>query len=802
VNWPLLQNSLVFAAAATAIACLLGFTGAVFAAGLHPRLRNWFIGVAVVTLALPPFLVVNCWLHLFGVNGAWHLFLPLNIYSLQGAALLMGIMMWPIPMLAVWSAWQRLEGPQLEADLAVRGWSLIRGLLFPLARPAFFQGALLTFVMALNNFAVPTILQVKVFSSEVWIRFSSNFDPLGALLIAWPLIAVPLLLLLWIARREFPWPRLTGTLPWRLLREQFGRGIYWPAVVVSVGLACVSVGLPLFENLLFTRTWTELPGALAAGTPALLNSFLFSLSAAAIVTGGAVMTLSFFLSFGCRRPMGPVATALGWLFWMPFLVPGVFLGIALILVLNHGWLRALYVSPAVVLLAFSIRYLGLGWNPVLHAFSASDPELSDAARVEGASRWQMLRHVFWPQVAPQAGVACYVIFLLTLWDVESIILIYPPGGETLSLRIFNLLHYGHNPEVNALCFLLVLVAVVPLLFIWLVSRPGRSTLGGAACRAFPLMILCFLFCGCAPETADQSTLESRLFASVQVIGSRGAGLGQFLKPRSVAVDGADNFYVADMTGRVQRFASNGAFCSSWQMPQTDIGKPKGMCRDRDGNIVVIEPHYQRINHFTASGELLSQWGRAGTNAGQFTLPRAVAFNSRREAFVSEYGPLDRVQRFSVDRQSCIGSIGRAGTGPAEFNRPEGLCVDARDQLYVADSCNHRVQVFSNEGKLLRVYGKPGRGKGELSYPYDVCVDAAGRQYVCEFGNSRIQVFDTAGRPVEIIGGPGAAPGRFSNPWGIALDSAGNLYVADSQNHRVQKLVRRQNGTSTGRGFGQ
>jgi hypothetical protein len=229
------------------------------------------------------------------------------------------------------------------------------------------------------------------------------------------------------------------------------------------------------------------------------------------------------------------------------------------------------------------------------------------------------------------------------------------------------------------------------------------------------------------------------------------------------------------------------------------------------------------------------------------MPRAIAINSHDEAFVSEYGVVERVQRFnlvpiepilgstaaSTDRsrtgvpearqsgglpvvvtgshrpadsavqvQPKAGSgvspspqpgflnrFGRAGTAPGEFNRPEGLCLDAQDRLYVADSCNHRIQVFSREGKFIRAYGKPGQGLGELSYPYDILVDAAGRQYVCEFGNSRIQVFDAADHPVEIIGGPGAEPGQFNDPWSIAFDSAGNLYVADSQNHRVQKLIR-------------
>jgi DNA-binding beta-propeller fold protein YncE len=141
-------------------------------------------------------------------------------------------------------------------------------------------------------------------------------------------------------------------------------------------------------------------------------------------------------------------------------------------------------------------------------------------------------------------------------------------------------------------------------------------------------------------------------------------------------------------------------------------------------------------------------------------------------------------------------IGKAGTGPGEFNRAEGICVDAQDHIYVADSCNHRIQIFSADGKFIRQYGKAGSGLGELSYPYDIAVDARGDQFVCEFGNSRIQVFDANCQPVEIIGGPGAAPGRFANPWGVALDSRGNLYVADALNHRVQKLIRKESSVSS------
>ena len=151
-------------------------------------------------------------------------------------------------------------------------------------------------------------------------------------------------------------------------------------------------------------------------------------------------------------------------------MPGVLLGIFLIVVFNRPWLAAFYQSTGIVILAFIIRYCALGWNTVAYSVRSVDKDLTDAARLSGANRWQILRHVHWPQIAPQIAAAWYVVFLLCLWDVESMILVVPPGGETLALRIFNLLHYGHNAQVNALCVALLAVAVTPLV-LWKAIPP-------------------------------------------------------------------------------------------------------------------------------------------------------------------------------------------------------------------------------------------------------------------------------------------------------------------------------------------
>ena len=863
MNWPLLQNSLLVSAATALLALVFGCMAALWLAGAERRWRNLGLGLAVAALAMPPFLVTNCWLDLLGANGTLRDWLPLNIFTLPGAAWILALLLWPITTLAVWSRWERIEPELLEAEPALRGTALIRHLLLPIVRTPLLLSGALTFVLALNNFAVPAILQVKVFPAEMWIGFSTNFDSLAALKLSLPLIIAPLVLLIAFSRTDIAWPALRGNLPALMFRRQIGRGWFVAAGLVMLVICTLSVGVPVGQLASTKRTWAELPGAVEAGQGALWNSVWLAAATATLcvvasllnstrLQPGVGMRAIFrnrFNGFGGGREtvetvgdsnspqitrLKPGANERGSfalicrslfaiLSWLPFLIPGVLIGIALIWIFNRpatGWF---YSSFGIVLLAFVIRYFALGSSITRHALQTTDRDVNEAARMDGASPWQTLRHVQWPQIAPQVAAAWYVLYLLCLWDVESMVLIVPPGGETLALRIFNLLHYGHNAQVNALCLTLLGAAVAPLV-VWQIWRSVKACSVLRVPLAAGAAALCIMVAGCSPSSSSKSApVQSKFFERAEVIATRGVGVGEVNKPRSIALDHADNVYVVDMTGRVQKFSPGGAALLAWQMPQTTLGKPKGMGCDSDGNIIVVEPHYKRVNHFTTNGQLVAQWGLRGTNIGFLDMPRSVAMNSKREIFLSEYGLVERIQKFSLgvaltnaaplkwnsklsDAEALaetrptaatfLACYGKAGEGRGEFNRAEGICVDAQDRLYVADSCNHRVQVFTRDGKYIREFGKAGTGPGELSYPYDIKIDAAGNIFVCEFGNSRIQVFDDTGRSVEIIGGAGGRPGQFNNPWAIALDSHGNLYVADSLNHRVQKLIRKMSVVSS------
>jgi len=446
MNWPLLQNSLLVSTTASLAALVWGVTVALFVSGLNARGRAVVLGLAVIAVALPPFLVTSTWINLLGQTGAWRRWLPLSIYSLGGAAWVMSLLLWPVPLFFTLAAWAQIPRNHIENEDALCGVALLRWILVPSAQTALGQAMIVTWVLALANFAVPAILQVNVFPAELWIRFSTNFDFAGAAALSVPLILPPLCLAFGFRGRPLRWPRLEPALAATPFRRRLGAW-WWAAAGVASFVLFLGVCLPAVELGNSRRAWAELPAAWAAGGGALWASFQLAASTATLVAG---------LGLAAWR------WSAGQFLWVLWLVPGVFLGIGCILLFNRWPFTPFSQSSGVVILALTLRYAAIGWQGAYWSRQTLDPDLDDAARLDGANRWQLFRSVRWPQIALPLAATWYVVYLLTLWDVETILLITPPGGETLALRIFNLLHYGHNAQVDALCLILLGLALAPL----------------------------------------------------------------------------------------------------------------------------------------------------------------------------------------------------------------------------------------------------------------------------------------------------------------------------------------------------
>jgi hypothetical protein len=144
---------------------------------------------------------------------------------------------------------------------------------------------------------------------------------------------------------------------------------------------------------------------------------------------------------------------------------------------------------------------------------------------------------------------------------------------------------------------------------------------------------------------------------------------------------------------------------------------------------------------------------------------------------------------------------------ATLTYPQGLTLDEQGNLYVADTENHRVLVYqpplSNGMEASSVIGQtdmttnePATTDSGLNYPTDVAVDSQGNIYVADSENHRVLLFSAGATRASMVFGQGddftantpnnggVSADSLALPLGVAVDRDDNLYIADRDNERV------------------
>lgn len=211
-----------------------------------------------------------------------------------------------------------------------------------------------------------------------------------------------------------------------------------------------------------------------------------------------------------------------------------------------------------------------------------------------------------------------------------------------------------------------------------------------------------------------------------------------------------------------------------------LSEPGFATIDAEGRLWVTEPLTGAVRVFDGEGKEAASFSLE-VKPGVLREPRGIAISSAGEVFVSD--AFEQCVLVLNGSGLRVRTIGKRGAGPGEMREPRGLAI-AADKLYVADSGNHRVDVFALDGKFERAIGRRGFGDGELLAPNDVAVDASGRVFVADLGNQRIARFGVDGKFERAWGGMGPFAGLFHAPTGLAALGS-RVFVADRDNHRVQ-----------------
>lgn len=314
---------------------------------------------------------------------------------------------------------------------------------------------------------------------------------------------------------------------------------------------------------------------------------------------------------------------------------------------------------------------------------------------------------------------------------------------------------------------------------------------------------------------------------------------RFAIPIGLAVDAADNLYVADhMNYTVRKVTPEGvvttlagvAGCPD-SIDGTNgvprFGGPGDVAVDASGALYVAGNHEHTIRKITSVGTNWVVTTVAGTaqtpgsadgegSAARFNSPCGVTVDSSGDLYAADSGnhTIRKVTPSGVVT-TVAGAAGTPGSADglgsvARFNFPSDLAADSAGNLYVADQANHTIRKMARSGTnwvVSTIAGSPGNpgsqdgmgGSARFNCPSGVALYTNGSLYVADRVNSTIRKVTLVGTSwvVSTIAGFAGALGtndgtnawaRFYWPRGVATDSAGNVYAADTQNNTIRKIT--------------
>ena len=434
---------------ATAIGAPLGLALARIAVRGKSLLR---VALAAPVL-LPPYVVTLAWTYL----GSSHDLFSTWTYSLPAAIVVLGLVYYPLCMLATEVALRRIDGRLEEAALLIAPPRLVlRRITFPLAAPSVLAAALVIFVLSVSEFGVPGLLRVRVYTTEVFTAFAALYDFGRAMLLAVPLLVLCLIVAIvavaLASERLVSTRRSSGTRPPLLV------GWQRPAEVGAVVTVAIALGIPLMVLVREALAAESLSAVLDGSGRAIANSLFL-----ATIGATAVVGLALWLGYARARAHSRLGQLADVLFVVAFAVPSTIVGVGLIGLWNRpGLLGTLYGTNAMFILGYLARFVPVAALTIAAATRYVPVSHEEAAAVSGAGWLRTITRIVVPQIRLGLLTAWIIAFVLAFGELGVSILIAPPGEATLPIRIYTIIANTPPSHVATLALLQTAVILSPL----------------------------------------------------------------------------------------------------------------------------------------------------------------------------------------------------------------------------------------------------------------------------------------------------------------------------------------------------
>ncbi len=479
------KNSLIFASCAAALSFILGTVLAWLTERTNTPLRGIFVPLAVVPLILPGVLESIAWIFLlspkFGYLNVWLKYLfglqspPFNVFSLPGMIWVHSVGQVPLAFLMMTAAFKSMD-PSLEESAMMSGantWKTFRRVTFRLLMPTAGSVLLILFVRTLESFETPALIgipaRIYVYTSEIFLAFNEyppDYGRGGAL-------AVGLLLLsaigVWLYTRSTRESKKFQTVTGKAFRpRQFDLGlwrwfglafllVYFVFVVLLPFLVLLWASfLPFFaapswdavqklslDNYRYLQTFRPFWDAMK-------NSILL-----ATLTATAAMVLTSLIAWIVYKSRLPGVWLLDFLAFVPITIPGIVMGMALIL-LYVAFPIPIYGTIWMLLIAYVTRFIPYGMRSASGSIMQIHSELEEAAAASGASWWETFRRVTLPLLRPGFAAGWIYICIVSFREFSTSVLLATGESRVLSILLFTMFEQGQVTVVAAIGMLMIL----------------------------------------------------------------------------------------------------------------------------------------------------------------------------------------------------------------------------------------------------------------------------------------------------------------------------------------------------------
>ncbi len=238
----------------------------------------------------------------------------------------------------------------------------------------------------------------------------------------------------------------------------------------------------------------------------------------------------------------------------------------------------------------------------------------------------------------------------------------------------------------------------------------------------------------------------------------------------------------------------------YQIDTQHLNRPSGLTVDSFGFVYVVEERGFRMVKYNAAGQSQMSAGKPGQpwyHADYLAFPQDVAVAADGALWiVIQHGLKQLTRQGALVQTFPASSPWTPGASNSRFRYPRGVALDTANRLFISDSGNQRVQVYSIASgapvyqATIGETGVAGSDNGHFSFPAHLALDGANRLYVADRDNARVQRCTLAGvwtcSTFHGTGSAGAGADQLASPESVAVDGAGNVWIADSGNGRVKK----------------